>query len=381
MQDVTSRFLRKPRLQRLLTALGVTIEAIETSPYSLDAITWEESDNSRGWRIKLYPDLAHDGPATPAVALAIADISHRTNPLYIETPPAEFNRLSSAYVESRGLGEPEAERCKAILVTVDAVVGRCVALDYLLRESYLTARELRDFVSYFRGRILGLRSTLEVLGAHAVLRAGSRGEVIDRILSSNRAYELLVLVDRLENVIASRRVRHVDVVEIYEALGTVDSVPERIPERISLLQAMTLGQARQRAAAYDVAISHADQDQAIAERLAELLIERQYRVFLHKFERANLWGKDLYEHLADIYLNRSRYCLVLISQHYFSDRRQKHELLSAQARSYGMEHEYVLPLRLDDTDIPAILPTTGSIDLRLTAFEDVVTLVVDKLES
>jgi hypothetical protein len=51
---------------------------------------------------------------------------------------------------------------------------------------------------------------------------------------------------------------------------------------------------------YDVALSFAGEDRQIAARLAKLLKGRDISVFYDKYEQANLWGKDLYEHLADV---------------------------------------------------------------------------------
>lgn len=52
---------------------------------------------------------------------------------------------------------------------------------------------------------------------------------------------------------------------------------------------------------YDVALSFAGEDRVYVERIANLLIEQGIKVFYDKFETANLWGKDLYQYLSDIY--------------------------------------------------------------------------------
>ena len=45
---------------------------------------------------------------------------------------------------------------------------------------------------------------------------------------------------------------------------------------------------------YDVTISFAGEDRPVAERLASLLVTKGLNVFYDEYERANLWGKDLY---------------------------------------------------------------------------------------
>jgi hypothetical protein len=51
---------------------------------------------------------------------------------------------------------------------------------------------------------------------------------------------------------------------------------------------------------FDVALSFAGEDRNLAEKLAELLRAHGIQVFYDRYEQATLWGKDLYEHLADV---------------------------------------------------------------------------------
>jgi hypothetical protein len=45
-----------------------------------------------------------------------------------------------------------------------------------------------------------------------------------------------------------------------------------------------------------------------------------------------------------------------------------------------MEHrEYILPVRIDDTEVPGISETTAYIDLRSTPVEEIADLLVKKL--
>lgn len=114
---------------------------------------------------------------------------------------------------------------------------------------------------------------------------------------------------------------------------------------------------------YDVAFSFAGEDRIYVESVAEILRGRGIRVFYDKYEEASLWGKDLYVYLSDIYKNRARYTVVVISQSYAKKLWTKHELRSAQARAFEEQGEYILSVRLDDSEIPGIFPTTGFVDL------------------
>lgn len=85
-------------------------------------------------------------------------------------------------------------------------------------------------------------------------------------------------------------------------------------------------------------------------------------MFYDEFEEATIWGKNLYDYLDEIYSKRATYCLMVISRHYASKAWTNHERKSAQARAFEENREYVLPLRLDDTEIPGIPSTVAYID-------------------
>lgn len=132
---------------------------------------------------------------------------------------------------------------------------------------------------------------------------------------------------------------------------------------------------------YDIALTFAGEDRATAARIAEILKEYGISIFYDKFEKANLWGKDLYEYLADIYTNQARYCIMLISSHYAKKLWITHERKSAQARAFRERSEYILPVRLDDTMIPGVPETIGYIDLRKTSVKELVDIILKKLGS
>lgn len=130
---------------------------------------------------------------------------------------------------------------------------------------------------------------------------------------------------------------------------------------------------------YDVALSFAGEDRAVAEELRNLLTQRGIRVFYDQDAQASLWGKDLYQHLQTIYRDKAAFCVVLISQHYVQKHWTRHELQQAQARAFAADQEYILPLRLDDTPVPGINPTTGYLDLRKLGLANVALLVCQKV--
>jgi hypothetical protein len=130
---------------------------------------------------------------------------------------------------------------------------------------------------------------------------------------------------------------------------------------------------------YEVALSFAGEDRAYVEMVADQLRSRGVTVFYDRYNEADLWGKDLYAHLVDVYMKRAEFTLMFISIHYRDKLWTNHERRAAQARAIEQAGEYILPARFDDTEIPGILPTTGFIDLRRRAPVDVALLVCEKL--
>ena len=114
---------------------------------------------------------------------------------------------------------------------------------------------------------------------------------------------------------------------------------------------------------YDIALSFAGENREYVHQVAILLRDSGVKVFYDLFEEANLWGKDLYEYLSDIYKNKALYTIMFISEHYGRKAWSTHERKSMQARAFQENQEYVLPARFDNTPIPGVLPTVGYISL------------------
>jgi hypothetical protein len=123
---------------------------------------------------------------------------------------------------------------------------------------------------------------------------------------------------------------------------------------------------------FDVALSFSGADRQWADQIAKALVERQVRVYYDEYEKADQWGKDLVQHLDEIYRKRARYCVILVSSSYAANIWTNHELKSALARSITQNEEYLLPARLDDTSLPGLHPTIAYVPL--TSHSDVVPL-------
>jgi hypothetical protein len=130
---------------------------------------------------------------------------------------------------------------------------------------------------------------------------------------------------------------------------------------------------------YDIALSFAGEDRTYVAEIAECLRSRGVRVFYDKYEEASLWGKDLYSHLCDVYQNQALFTIIFVSSSYTKKLWTNLERQSAQARAFEEHREYILPVRVDDTDVPGLLRTVGYIDLRDRTPAQLCELVEEKL--
>jgi hypothetical protein len=130
---------------------------------------------------------------------------------------------------------------------------------------------------------------------------------------------------------------------------------------------------------YDVALSFAGEDRDYVQKVATLLKEMDISVFYDDFEKVDLWGKDLYTYLSEIYQEKSQYTVIFISEHYAKKQWTNHERRSAQARAFSESKEYILPVRFDETQIPGVTQTIGYISLKETSPSDLAKLIAEKL--
>jgi hypothetical protein len=132
---------------------------------------------------------------------------------------------------------------------------------------------------------------------------------------------------------------------------------------------------------YHVALSFAGEDREYVERVAAKLTSDGVRVFYDRYEDVDLWGKDLYIHLCDIYENSAQFTVMFVSKAYRDKLWTNHERRSAQARALSERKEYILPAFFDESiEVPGLAKTIGRITLSERTPEQVATLIVKKLE-
>jgi hypothetical protein len=130
---------------------------------------------------------------------------------------------------------------------------------------------------------------------------------------------------------------------------------------------------------YDVALSFAGENRGYVDEVAKGLRAAGVSVFYDEFERIELWGRNLIEHLAKIYGQQSRYVVMFISKEYVEKAWTTHERQHAQERALLAREEYILPARFDDTPVPGMTSTVAFQDLRHINPSELVSLIVGKL--
>jgi len=132
---------------------------------------------------------------------------------------------------------------------------------------------------------------------------------------------------------------------------------------------------------YDVAISFASEDRLIAEEFVNLLAQKNVKVFQDEHQAADpdLWGKDILDHLVNLYARKARYCLLLVSRHYPLKSWTQTDRASARERALRDPNEYILPIQLDESEVPGLSTAKAYRDLRQHSVENLVAWLDEKL--
>lgn len=183
-------------------------------------------------------------------------------------------------------------------------------------------------------------------------------QVLELIESVRKKYPNIVFVlcstaDIIRDFIVATGDRFTHYLQLdYDSIG---SAPDRLVDKV--IQACQVEVARniRTRFEYDIALSFAGEQREHAESIAKRLKANGATVFYDDFEKADLWGRDLYAHLHDVYSTKSHFCILLASAAYAQKVWTSHERQAAQERAL---HEkgapYILPVRCDDTNIPGL---------------------------
>jgi hypothetical protein len=131
---------------------------------------------------------------------------------------------------------------------------------------------------------------------------------------------------------------------------------------------------------YEVALSFAGEQRSHVHAIAECLKKAGVTVFYDDYEKEKLWGKNLHDHLSDVYQKKARYCVIFASREYAEKVWTNLERQNAQARALQDKgEEYILPVRFDSTEIPGLLPTIGYLDFKREGASGICSALLAKL--
>jgi len=137
------------------------------------------------------------------------------------------------------------------------------------------------------------------------------------------------------------------------------------------------------AAGYEfaAAFSFAGPQRELTERLATLVRDAGYKVFYDNFYADHLWGQDLPTFFEQIYHKKALYCVPFISQEYIDRMWTTWERRSATTRLLEERgKEYILPIRVENVEVPGIPSTIGYLSLSNYSIEQIAEILIKRLQ-
>ena len=132
---------------------------------------------------------------------------------------------------------------------------------------------------------------------------------------------------------------------------------------------------------YDIAISFAGEQRSIAENIVQELNLLNIKTYYDNDDIINMWGKNLTEHFQSIFRDKSRYCVMLISTEYINKSWTNHERRSALDRQMRDVAEYILPIKIDDIEIPGLPSSTCYIKYEDHNEKEIAKIIKEKMRS
>lgn len=330
--------------------------------------------NDDGWDVYASGSLFRYVRGVPQLILMLAGILGRERPWFDAPSSDELREFVRAFFQDAKAAEffsHEFIRCAGSL-------RQAIEMEYLLAHEYVSLEQARELARY-QATSDFLSSHVEFLTMMAALRVrGADVRLLEGSLVDRKLYRYLEALDLIEGVVRASAFSCSDVGAVFDFVFR-SGEQSRPPGELEAIVRSVLGNPERSELHYDIAISYSTDDSAFVEPIAKLLREQGVAVFFDRYEQANLWGKDLYSHLSDVYARRARYCLMVISSSYALKQWTSHERRSAQSRALSEHQEYILPLRLDDVEVPGLLKTIAYIDGRKTSGEELVDLLLAKL--
>lgn len=133
---------------------------------------------------------------------------------------------------------------------------------------------------------------------------------------------------------------------------------------------------------FDIAVSFAGEQRAFVEEVVRHVGLPEGRVFYDADFKADMWGEDLIEYFTDVYMNKARYVVMFVSKEYAEKEWTSVERRTSLARAMRQRGAYILPIRLDNTqldEVAGLLSTIGYLEAIREGIPGIVTCIQKKL--
>lgn len=104
---------------------------------------------------------------------------------------------------------------------------------------------------------------------------------------------------------------------------------------------------------YDIAISFAEQDKVVAQKLSEALQSYTVNLKVYNYleKRAQQFGVELMDNSEEVYQGQARHIIILVSKHYDTQGWASIEWKLIKAEARRRPYRYLLIVRIDETTI------------------------------
>ena len=131
---------------------------------------------------------------------------------------------------------------------------------------------------------------------------------------------------------------------------------------------------------YDITFSFAEEDRKIIEPIAIALKEQGVKIFYDKFEKASLWGCNLFDYLHNLYSEQTRYVAIFISKSYVEKDWTRLERQVSQSKALKSKEPFILPVMLEKVKVPGFSETVLSLDYKEEGQDKIVQFILKKLD-
>ncbi|MDR1387940.1 MAG: TIR domain-containing protein [Propionibacteriaceae bacterium] len=132
---------------------------------------------------------------------------------------------------------------------------------------------------------------------------------------------------------------------------------------------------------FDIAVTFAGEDRAFVDEVVVLVKEAGLTVFYDEDAKIEMWGQDLTEYFPDVYEHRARFAVMFVSAHYAAKPWTRLERRNVLARAMQSPTPYLLPVRLDSTELAGVRITVAYLDAQVEGASGIAAAIMAKLGS